>query len=689
MIPEIHGLLALDTCPLFNEHPEHHRLQALREQYNLEDIDEVWVCSTAGVSGSIADLRAWQDARNAQPVLRIWQLGDTAEAGSHDEARLMRELIYRLVLKANVETGQRGRVYLSLAGGRKTMSADLQTAGSLFGCTAQLHVITAEPMPQELRSLTPEQWLAPLSAQFAGAVVPLVVGSGKRNDLLDIDRGRGPVTADRFPVDAPAAGEVLPWIMRGNEWLVDVCERRINNGKQLIGDYLEQLVENERHENWRSLYRLRPALIDYLRQTPLATKHRALIECLPKAELHCHIGGILDLDDQIVVGRAIWDALAKSDQRAAFGIVQSLLNTPEWPWNWIETLKQAGVRSHNVAALLVHATTDQLKHNLFETTAPRLALITRHPKGFAAYERPGELTGSAVLTHPAALAPYARGIVSQARLSGLRYLKLRGSPGKYRDRLDQQVTFLQDLAQAIRREAKTLGNSLDVRFILISDRRTTDVQAWRSFVELATRAHRETDGFVVGVDIAGDEKHVGIPAEKIARLFEPLYRECIPVTIHSGEGEAAEKIWEAAYHLNADRIGHGLTLGGRPELIEKFRNRGICLELCPTSNLEVVGYRDPSLPESEQYQIHPLLHYWRNGLPLSICTDNPGISRTDATTELLRIARMTGGQLTLWDALSITKQGFAHAFLPATEKERLLKSSDSMVYQQVTNWNIA
>ena len=40
---------------------------------------------------------------------------------------------------------------------------------------------------------------------------------------------------------------------------------------------------------------------------------------------------------------------------------------------------------------------------------------SRHPLGFAAYELPGELSGSALLGHPAALQPYARAIVARAR----------------------------------------------------------------------------------------------------------------------------------------------------------------------------------------------------------------------------------------------------------------------------------
>lgn len=92
---------------------------------------------------------------------------------------------------------------------------------------------------------------------------------------------------------------------------------------------------------------------------------------------------------------------------------------------------------------------------------------------------------------------------------------------------------------------------------------------------------------MLGLDLAGDEGTHN-PAD-LASGFAPAFADCMPVTIHAGECEAAENIWQAAYHLHADRIGHGLTLAANPQLAARFRDRGICLTLCPSSNREVVG----------------------------------------------------------------------------------------------------
>ena len=183
-------------------------------------------------------------------------------------------------------------------------------------------------------------------------------------------------------------------------------------------------------------------------------------------------------------------------------------------------------------------------------------------------------------------------------------------------------------------------------------------------VQQAVAARQQLPGFLLGLDLAGDEG-TSNPAE-LAPGFLPAFAACMPVTIHAGEGESAENIWQAAYHLHADRIGHGLSLSQHPELASRFRDRGICLELCPSANREVVGFHDPAYPESHGLPRYPLRQFISSGLPLALCTDNPGMSRTTLVHEFLATARKSEGGLTLWEALALMRQAFVHAFLPSS-----------------------
>ena len=675
VIPEVYGFLAPDRLPLYRHHPDAETLDRQRKEQGLVAPDEIWVCTTLGkaTQAGIANLQAWQAQLPSIP-LRIWQADATDELASQAECERFRELLLRVCLLGH-DTADGGQVTLSLAGGRKTMSADLQWAGSLLGCQALIHVVGLA-LPEPLREATPALMGAPLPSDLARCVMPVVTGDGRRSELLDVDLdGAGPVTADRFPVPLADSGQPVIWSVDDTPRLIDELRRREQAGSQLLGNFLESLAREEHHENWRSLYRLPPRLIQSLRETRLDLVHREWLMALPKAELHRHLGGCLKLADQRSVGAAIWAAMEAKERRAARVAVRPLLDADDWPWDWPDRIRAHVPRSHAAAVLLTQVSEARLSRNLYAASEPRLALRDG-PRGFSAYERPGELSGSAVLGHPAAHRPYAAAVVRQAVEEGLAYLELRGSPQKYGNGLEFLRSFHVALSEAL--QLQPAEQRPRIRFVLIADRR--DPARAREVIELALAAQAEMPDFIAGLDLAGDERET--PPAAIAGDFLPAFEACLPLTIHAGEGESADAIWQAAYHLHADRIGHGLTLGDHPQLAARFRDRGICLELCPTSNREVVGFRDPDFPDSTAMPVYPLRTLWDAGLPLTLCTDNPGISRTTLVDEYLTAARMVDG-LSIWEALAMMRQAFVHAFLPSAEREQLLKRADAEVYRAV------
>ncbi len=700
VVAEILAALAPDLCPLFRDHPDPERLAEVRRRCGDPRVDELWVVTTGGNKprGALTCLREWWALLDHPLPLRVWCAADTGEVATTGELERLRELTFRVALRAAGDAGT--GALLSLAGGRKTMSADLQRAGSLFGCAALLHVVAPEPLPKTLRewSRDPARWTRPLPADLVEGLAPAFLGSHPRLELLDI----APVIdAGRYPLPEPAAdGKPCEWTPPdGGTPLVREVERRDAEGSQLLGNYLGRVAQEEPHESWRSLYRLPPREVEALRSTRLGEGDRPWLLRLPKADLHRHLGGCLDLAQQRRVGGAVWEAMSRGERQAAQAAMRELLDTPPgaWPWAWPERLKPGeaeppALRSHRAACLLVEVG-DGLDEALVDATEPRLALKTTSEHEFKAYERPGELTGSAILQHEAAVAPYAEALVAQARAEGLAYVELRGSPQKYLG--SDGLRFLRLLRDALRvaggavtggsdEAARTAVGDGEVtrspwfRFVVIADRRAESERQVQAVVDLAVRGQKELEGFVVGIDLAGDES--ATPAADLATPFEPAFRACLPVTIHAGEGEAAESIWEAAYRLHADRIGHGLTLAEAPELARRFRDRRICLELCPTSNREVVGFRDPAVPGSEAFPLYPFRRLWDLGLHLTLCTDNPGISHTTLADEYLAAARMDGG-LTRWEALTLMKHAFTHAFLPAEERERLAKAADLAMFR--------
>lgn len=681
VVPEIYGFVSPDKLPLYRNHPNKDALDCLLREYQLQPVDEIWVCTTQGqvTQKSLDQLLRWRDLLPDGPVLRLWQAESTQELMTQHECRHIQELIVRATLTAH-EHARGGQVVLSLAGGRKTMSADLQWAATVFGCQALLHVIGAEykEMPENLKAAEPKLFTAPLSAENCAAVMPLITGRTQRSDLLDIQMdGTGAVTTELYPLPLPEPGQCVLW-PKPELWLEQELKKREKTGSRLLGNYLLELSRQEKHENWRSLYRLPPRQINALRQTPLDGRHRRWLERLPKADLHRHLGGCLSLEDQRKVGLALWQTLSPAERNEALAAVQPLLKETRknWQWNWVDLIKTGADKAHRAAALLVEAGDRQLEANLWRATEPRVAL-KQSALGFQAYERPGELAGSTLLSAPAAIPCYTECIVRHSIEEGLAYVELRGSPQKYGDGLRFLDYFYRALQQAL--ASLPIEQKPEFRFIIIADRRNGG--QLKDTISMAVEAKRHWPDFVVGLDMAGDEK---VPvAEDIGEWFLPAFEVCLPITIHAGEGEAAKSIWQAAYHLHADRIGHGLTLNDSPELAERFRNRDICLELCPTSNVEVVGYKLPGRPETLSYPEYPLMALWDKGLPLTLCTDNPGISRTTLSNEYLTAAAMSEGALSLWHVLAMIKQGFVHGFLSEKDKEALLKTCDAQIYQNL------
>lgn len=700
VIPEVFGFVASDLLDLYAQHPNREKLAELRAQHQIATPDELWICTTEGeqTQKSIAQMQAWWAALGTSTLgkqipLRIWTAAGTDQLATQAECDHIRELTLRVTLLA-AERANGGQLILCLAGGRKTMSADLQWAGTLFGTQAMLHVVTTEikkdsplftPLIAQPEPLTFAQSLPP---ELAAAITPLVVGTARRDELLDINLDGRTVSSTHFPLAlADNAENPLSWPLTAEGYTLTAdIQARQHQGSRLLGNFIAQLAESEKHENWRSLYRLPPAQIDALRQIRLSAVDRPWLVKIPKADLHRHLGGCLNLADQRQVGQAVWLALNIDERQQAESNIAHLLSAEAWDWHWPEDLANTGQRAHNIAALLIHASDAQLEHNLYTVSAPRVALKARQPHGFKHYERPGELSGSAILGHPAALQAYANALVKQAQDEGLAYLELRGSPHKYRPQ--DPAAFVSELAAALKKAGANQSNdqrnntqSPLIRFIWILDRRQQN--DLKNTVDRAIQAHAANKDFLVGLDLAGDEA-INQP-ETLAPSFTAAFRECLPITIHAGEGEAADNIWQAAYHLHADRIGHGLSLADHPELAARFRNRGIALELCPTSNREVIGFNDPDITASASYPKYPLRTFINLGLPLTLCTDNPGISRTTLADEYLTAARMsesTGG-LSHWETLALIKQGFTHSFLPAAERETLLKQIDQHIYQQL------
>ncbi len=189
---------------------------------------------------------------------------------------------------------------------------------------------------------------------------------------------------------------------------------------------------------------------------------------------------------------------------------------------------------------------------------------------------------------------------------------------------------------------------------------------------------------VVAVDLTGYEK--GYPPSEFLEDFSPIFKVCSYITIHAGEEETSQAIWEAIFKLNANRIGHGLTIHEFKELMNLARDTQICLELCPSSNIMTNFSGNP-----ERY---PLFKYVKEGLNVTINTDDRGTLGTTLSDEFVKAAELyylskdnnnSGSKipLTKWETLRLIKAGFDSAFINREEKRKLLRWVEEEIYEKI------
>jgi adenosine deaminase len=136
---------------------------------------------------------------------------------------------------------------------------------------------------------------------------------------------------------------------------------------------------------------------------------------------------------------------------------------------------------------------------------------------------------------------------------------------------------------------------------------------------------------VCALDLAGAE---GLyPTERFADIFALAREKGIPFTIHAGEADGAESV-RTAVRFGASRIGHGVRAAEDEELLRELAQKGITLELCPTSNLNTCVFSDIS-----EYPIKRLIDA---GVRVTVNTDNMTVSGTTVERELKLLADTFG-----------------------------------------------
>jgi adenosine deaminase len=407
---------------------------------------------------------------------------------------------------------------------------------------------------------------------------------------------------------------------------------------------------------------------------------------LPKTDLHCHLGGVLDSKDLIDVASCYAEDIENEKAQNekfrewADGFKQDIRKFKR-PKSWKTWQKEVSKHLHvnpclvNASLLLAFRGQEDLLEAInFGSLLSEQEYIGI---GITRYEALGDLQGSALLQTEKSIRRTVQILLEKAERENIVYLEIRCSPFNYvYNGLSGQ--------QVIRFICEELEKKPDIHTsLLLIASRHGKLEKIRHSIELMREMESDVlfKKYFRGFDLAGDESVC--PPAKLRKEFEDILRDCRNITIHAGENAPVENIWEAVYLLNAERVGHGLTLKDNPDLLNKFLERRIGIEMCPSSNFQIVGFHDNYLPNTKKRKIYPLREYLDKELMVCINTDDPGISRTDMTNELLRAARLTENGLTLWEILQLIYNGLQLAFYPYSKKKEMIHDVETKLGQLI------
>lgn len=294
----------------------------------------------------------------------------------------------------------------------------------------------------------------------------------------------------------------------------------------------------------------------------------------------------------------------------------------------------------------------------------------------------------AVMQTKEGLARVAKEFVEDLADDGVVYGEIRWAPEQHLQKgltLDEVVDAVQEGLDAGVDAVEESGRQIQVGQLITAMRHTDRGQ------EIAELAVRHRYNGAVGFDIAGAED--GFLPSRFKDAFTYLAEHNFPATVHAGEAAGLDSIQSALVDGRALRLGHGVriaeditvefedaegeeadddaedtvgmvTLG---EVAGWVRDRGIALEICPSSNLQTGAIAN----FGEGIENHPLDMLYQLGFNVTINTDNRLMSGVTLTDEFELLVETFDYDLD--DLLELTLNAAESSFLPLDEKEALVE----------------
>jgi adenosine deaminase len=276
----------------------------------------------------------------------------------------------------------------------------------------------------------------------------------------------------------------------------------------------------------------------------------------------------------------------------------------------------------------------------------------------------------AVMQTAANLRRVAAEFVADLAGDGVVYAEVRWAPEQHLKAgltLAEAVEAVRDgLAQGVA-ACRARGQEIEVRQLLTAMRQAEPT------LDIASLTVRHRFEGVAGFDLAGPEK--GYPPSRFLQSFQLLRRQNVFYTIHAGEADDCQSVWEAVQVCGANRIGHGVAIiediqqderGGEAlgDLAAYVLSEQIPLEMCPSSNVQT-----GTVASIEEHPIHRLD---RLGFRVTVNPDNRLMSATTLTREFALLAEAF--DYSFEDVRRLVSNAAKSAFAPYGTRKALVAS---------------
>jgi adenosine deaminase len=254
--------------------------------------------------------------------------------------------------------------------------------------------------------------------------------------------------------------------------------------------------------------------------------------------------------------------------------------------------------------------------------------------------------GAAVLLTRADFRDLAAAYLARAAADGVRHAEIMFDPQTHTARGVAIGEVIEGLSEAM--AAAEAEHGITSVLILSFLRHLSEEEAFATLAAAEPWLDRIA---AVGLD----SSEVGHPPAKFARVFAAAAAHGLRRVAHAGEEGPPTYVLEALDILHVDRIDHGNRALEDATLVERLREEGMTLTVCPLSNLRLCVI--------DRIESHPIDAMLAHGLRVTINSDDPAYFGGYVADNYRAVAGARGLDRAALGVLA--RNGFTGSFLPA------------------------